>query len=383
MAVFSKNGTWWIDYYYQDKRYRQKIGTRKRDAEEALSRVRVKIASGEFIPPKERERLSAAKPQDISFKSFAIEEFLPWSQSQHSAKHYIRLESAIRVHLLPYFGHRVLSDITTRMIEEYKISRSRDHFKRGKKSRKVNPATINREVCCLKVMLRKATEWGRIEDSPARGIRAFRETSKKPKLIEQDEVARLLEQLPDHFRALIATAVYSGLRRSELFHLRWEDINWKTNELTVVSRAEHHTKNYESRRIPMNNALVEILQYHKRNHIIIGSPYAFSNREGKTYTDIREPICAAAERAGIEGAITMHQLRHAFCSHALMQGIDPRTVQKWMGHKDLKTTLRYAHVSPAHEKAAIQLLKYVQNDTINQVTNSISHIYTQPVSDRD
>ena len=65
----------------------------------------------------------------------------------------------------------------------------------------------------------------------------------------------------------------------------------------------------------------------------------------------------AADRAKVEGPIKLHQLRHAFCSHALMQGIDPRTVQKWMGHKDLKTTLRYAHVSPDHERspeAAIQ-----------------------------
>ena len=41
-----------------------------------------------------------------------------------------------------------------------------------------------------------------------------------------------------------------------------------------------------------------------------------------------------------------------------MQGIDPRTVQKWMGHKSMQTTLRYAHVSPDHEKAAIQRLQY-------------------------
>ena len=41
-----------------------------------------------------------------------------------------------------------------------------------------------------------------------------------------------------------------------------------------------------------------------------------------------------------------------------MSGVDPRTVQKWMGHKDLKTTLRYAHVSPDHEKAAIERLDY-------------------------
>ena len=41
-----------------------------------------------------------------------------------------------------------------------------------------------------------------------------------------------------------------------------------------------------------------------------------------------------------------------------MQGIDPRTVQKWMGHRDLATTLRYAHVSPDHEKTAVQRLSY-------------------------
>ena len=101
-----------------------------------------------------------------------------------------------------------------------------------------------------------------------------------------------------------------------------------------------------------------VFETHKKEHIIVGSPYVFSNREGKPYTDIREPLNDAAQRAGINGAIKLHQLRHAFCSHAMMSGIDARTVQKWMGHKDLKTTLRYAHVSPDHEKAAIQKLSY-------------------------
>ncbi len=112
----------------------------------------------------------------------------------------------------------------------------------------------------------------------------------------------------------------------------------------------------------MNEALVAAIEKHKKEHIIVGSPYVFSNREGKPYTDIREPLNDAAQRAGINGAIKLHQLRHAFCSHALMSGIDARTVQKWMGHKDLKTTLRYAHVSPDHEKAAINLLNYTLKD---------------------
>ena len=140
----------------------------------------------------------------------------------------------------------------------------------------------------------------------------------------------------------------------------WEDVHWKIRELTVASRPDHHTKNYESRRIPMNEALVEALQQHKRDHIIVGSPYVFANRDGKPYRDVRESLDRAAQEAGIGDNVKLHQLRHAFCSHALMVGIAPRTVQKWMGHKDLKTTLRYAHVSPDHEKAAIQRLQYVQ-----------------------
>ena len=83
-----------------------------------------------------------------------------------------------------------------------------------------------------------------------------------------------------------------------------------------------------------------------------------AHRDGKPYKDIRVSANQAAQKAGIKGPIQMHQLRHAFCSHALMQGIDVRSVQRWMGHKDLRTTLRYAHISPDHERAAIQRLRY-------------------------
>ena len=153
----------------------------------------------------------------------------------------------------------------------------------------------------------------------------------------------------------MACAVYAGLRREELFHLWWEDIQWKRRELVVASNREHHTKNYESRRIPMNEALAEALRRHPRR---LGSLYVFCNEKGEPYDNVRIALNSAAKRAGIEEGFMLHQLRHAFCSHALMQGIDPRTVQKWMGHKDLQTTLKYAHVSPDHEKAAIQRLQY-------------------------
>ena len=194
-----------------------------------------------------------------------------------------------------------------------------------------------------------------MEHNPTISVKTAKESPKKQRLLEADEIARLLANLPDHHYGLAACIVYAGLRRSEVLHLRWEDINQKTGELHVVSRQEHHTKNYKSRRIPMNDDLRAALQRHPRR---LGSPYVFCNHLGQPYDNIRKSLNKAAQQAGIDGGVTMHQLRHAFCSHALRQGIDPRTVQLWMGHKDLHTTLRYAHVSPDHEKAAIQRLRY-------------------------
>ena len=122
----------------------------------------------------------------------------------------------------------------------------------------------------------------------------------------------------------------------------------------MVSSEMHPTKGKRSRRIPINDALHEALRRHPRR---LGCPWVF-NQEGKPYDNVRKGLHTAAQLAGIEDGVGMHQLRHAFCSHGLMQGVDPRTMQKWMGHRSLTTTLKYAHVSPDHEKAAIQRLRY-------------------------
>lgn len=355
MGVYRKNEKWWIDYYYLGKRRRQKIGTVKKDAEEALNKIKVKIAAGEFVPLDEGKRQASLEPQPVLFETFAVEDFLPWSEVTHSSRHFGNTELIVRVHLIPHFGEKDLKKINTKHLEDYLGKRSRSTYVSGKGKRRVKSSTVNRDIACIKLLFRKAVEWGKLEENPARGIKPLKEIPNPPRLLEQEEIVRLLEEVPDRLYALIACAVYAGLRKEELFHLRWTDINWKTVELTVASREDHHTKNYESRGIPINEPLLEALRRHPRR---LGSPYVFCNRDGKTYDNIRTALRGAAKRAGIEGGVKLHQLRHAFCSHALMQGIDPRTVQKWMGHRDLKTTLRYAHVSPDHEKAAIQKLRY-------------------------
>lgn len=352
--VKGKNEPWWIDYRFKGKRYRQLIGTKKKEAEEALAQIKIKISAGDFVPIEERQEEESSEPQSPPLKDFVKDDLLPWSEVQHSANHHRRLRYALDIHLLPFFGECHLHEITPKQIEDYKGKRHREGYRRGKKKIRVSEATINRELCCLKLIFRKAVEWDKITESPARNIKTFKETPNPPRLLDEEEISRLLDEVPERLKALVACAVYAGLRKTELFQLQWKDIDFRTGELTVVSREGKRTKNNESRRIPMNDALAEALQRHRH----LKGPYVFCSSDGKPQRDVRTALNNAADRAKIEGPIKLHQLRHAFCSHALMQGIDPRTVQKWMGHKDLTTTLRYAHVSPDHERSAIQKLQF-------------------------
>ena len=217
----------------------------------------------------------------------------------------------------------------------------------------------------MKASLGKAEAWDYISDNPAAKIKVMKESPKKPRLLESDEVVRLLAETPDHLHALVACAVYAGLRRSELFHLRWEDVDLKEGELRAVSRADHPTKNRETRHIPMSTALREALTRHPRR---LGSPYVFVNAHGKPYDNVRKSLNTAAERAGIAEGVGLHQLRHCFISHCAMASVDPRTLMKWAGHHDLKTTMGYSHVSADHEKSAIERLQYHHGHQVDTKT---------------
>ena len=85
--VFKRKESWWIDYYYLGRRYRQKIGA-KRKAEDALAEVRTRIATGVFVPPDKRRHEEAFVRRPVLFAAFIEAEYLPWSKVEHSTKHH-------------------------------------------------------------------------------------------------------------------------------------------------------------------------------------------------------------------------------------------------------------------------------------------------------
>jgi integrase len=231
-----------------------------------------------------------------------------------------------------------MSDINTEMIENYKIQRSQV----------IKPATVNKELTALKHLFNKAVLWGYIKKNPVAGVQRLPVTEKKIRFLSLKEIDLVLEQSPAYLRPIIITAIHSGLWKSELFRLRWEDVDFIRGYIIVASTADKHTKNYRNREIPLTEQLRVCL-----NSLKVRSEWVFSKQNGERYFGwLRKGLKKVASEAGIK-KFTLHDLRHTFASHLVMEGVDLPTVQQLMGHSDIKTTMIYSHLSPDHLKNAM------------------------------
>ena len=168
--------------------------------------------------------------------------------------------------------------------------------------------------------------------------------------LRPEEVESLLKVCPDHLRPIVLTALNTGMRKSEILRLRWSEVDLENRKITVTQ-----AKNNETRVIPINQTLYQELSILPRNP---KSDYVFTSGRGCPFGDIKKSFSSALKRAGIED-FRFHDLRHTFGSHLVMQGVDLRTVQQVMGHKEIKMTMRYSHLTPEYVHEAMERLDNV------------------------
>ena len=155
----------------------------------------------------------------------------------------------------------------------------------------------------------------------------------------------------------------------ELFKLRWQDVDLKHGTMRVVSRSKNdHTKNYRTRVIAMPPDLVTHLQSHPRR---LGSKLVFPNRSGNVYYKIDKQLDEAAKLAGIpEGKVRLRQLRRTYATHAQLKGGDPGTIQKQMGHRDIRTTQGYVDIASEQQQRVASRLTYILDERRDAETAS-------------
>mgnify|MGYP005845774599 CR=1 FL=1 len=200
------------------------------------------------------------------------------------------------------FGDRGVDDIRPQDVEEHK----------GKLIQGRAPATVNRYLASLKTCFSLAVKNGKVDKNPVKAVKLYKENNARVRYLTEEEETALMREIPEDYRPLVTVALHTGLRRGELFGLRWEDVDFRTKVITVP-----RAKNGEARYVPMNEVVME-----------------------------------------------------TFGSRLAIQGVPLLTNKELMGHKTIAMTQRYAHLSPGHLREAVEgLCRGINSTKVSQIVS--------------
>jgi integrase len=327
MGLYQRGNTWFIDYRAHSRRVRERVGPDRHLAELALKKRQVAIAENRFLDIKRQEK--------IRFEDFA-EEYIE-NHSKPNNRSWEQAEAHNIKRLKIYFSGKLLDEITPLDIEKFKAQAIKE----------VSQATVNRALALLSSMFNRATSWKRFSGiNPVKGIRFYKEQGRL-RYLEKEEIAKLIDNCNGHLKSIVTVALFTGMRKSEILNLKWRDVDFNHDIIYL-----YQTKNGEKREVPMNALVKSALIKVEKNP---DSQYIFANRRGGPYTNIRKSFFTALTKCDIIN-FRFHDLRHTFASQLAMAGVDINTIRELMGHKSLKMTLRYSHLSPDHKKRAVDVL---------------------------
>lgn len=268
-------------------------------------------------------------------------EYLNWHKFEYPASH-DRINQIARDHLIPHFRQTPLDAIAPLQIETYKLHRRAT----------AKTETVNKELRTLNAILNKSTEWHAIERNPINKLPTIKNNdSKPPRYYTRDELDAIYAAAPYNWHIWRFMAA-SGLRRAEMLNLEWSHI--KTDTIHVLSTEHNRTKSGKWRPVPMSDGAQYALDRFGRN-------LTKTQKKGRIITSTGPSLSRAfarvINRSGIDTPRgSLHSLRHTFCSHLVMGGVDLSTVQRLAGHSTIKVTERYAHLAPDHLRKSVEIL---------------------------
>lgn len=206
------------------------------------------------------------------------------------------------------------------------------------------PATINKKRSIWSVLAESAHELGAISIVPR--TKGERIQEQPERYLTPEEQEKLFNLMDNDYRLTATLLVLTGMRVSELFNLEWSDVSWDSGRERICV---HNTKNTRKRYLPMVSQVRAILRL--RHDAGLPPSGASSSRTFEHY------FLAARRKSGLEGRVTVHTLRHTFASRLVQKGVDIYKVSKLLGHTNIKTTQRYAHLAEADLEDAMSVLE--------------------------
>jgi len=311
------------------------------DAQRWLANVETSIARGEWLDPA-RGR--------VTVERWATEWLATRGDLRTTTR--ARLDSTIRLHVLPAFGSRRLPSLTNAEIRQWVAAMSVTGM---------SAASVRKAAFALRQMLDAAVADRRLAVNPATNVPLPAEHADEQRFLTREQVSDLAAAMPGQYRALVLVAAYSGLRWGELAGLRRGRVDTLRGRLTVAETAVDvgrevtfgPPKTAKSRRVvPIARSVMRQVEAHLAEHtgpdadaLVFTSATGLPLRRG-TFRQVWQP---ATRAVGVDG-LRFHDLRHTYVAVLVGAGANPKAVSTWAGHSSVAFTLdRYGHLLDGHD----------------------------------
>jgi len=290
----------------------------------------------------------------LTFEDFVREHWKPKALGLFKLSTRLSYQSVLNYHLRPFFGKRVLSEIRAPQIQEFLVLKA---------GQGLSWYAVRNVRNVLGRIFRTAVDWAYLDESPVSKVRLpSKPISAQRDMLTPDQFRQLLEKLDEPCRSMVVVAALTGLRRGEVFGLRWRDVDLERGFLDVTQAVyEGHIGTPKTassrRRIPLSGPAVEVFR-----SLRLGDPefdLVFHSRRGtpvRPANMLNRFIHPACEEAGVP-KVGWHSLRHLHATLLSDLGESLKTAQAILGHSDLETTLAvYTHSVPDSERRAEERL---------------------------
>jgi integrase len=366
MALYKRGGVWWMNFWIDEHHVQKTTKCKnKRDAADVERAYRTQLAKGEVgLEAKKRAPLFSA----------AMKDFLAWSQHEHAAhpNTHKRYETSSKP-LLKFFGDTPLDQITPDDVEKFKMWRikqkksppvkkaaklaasGKQATRDAKTDKTLKPATVNRELACLKILFNFYIKSDVLmKSNPVSRVKFFAENNEQTRVLSQDEERLYFMAASQPLQDVAMLMLETGARPEEICRLTRENINLDQGYLSVPYGKTKAAR----RKIPLNARACGVLE--KRLAEIKGE-YLFAGGRGaedgsKPIVKLNNAHTGALKRSGVR-YFRLYDLRHTFATRAAEAGIDLVTLAAMLGHSRIQMVLRYAHPTEEHQYNAMKKME--------------------------
>ena len=331
MSVYKKrNGKWYCQFMVKGERIHKLLdgatGLESAKELELAERFKLRQIQNGLRPREEKKH---------SFKELT-NTFLRYSETNKAD--YKNDKHKVDV-ILNYFGNNAEAEnILPEKIEAFKQEMLKKYSK----------AYVNRYLACLKTIFSLGVKNNKIKTNPMKQVSMLVEDNYKIRYLTAEEEERLFKELPDYLKPIVICALQTGLRKSNILNLTWEQIDFDFGFIEILRQ---QNKGRKVIKIPISEKLMQVF-----NKLPKVSEFVFYNPDtGKNYKCIDEGFNNACKRAGVNN-FTFHDLRHTVATRLVEKNIDIVVVKEIMAHSSIATTQRYMHPTPKRKMEAINVL---------------------------